>query len=447
MGRRPVSLRDTGRSRFTPVLSASDRPLFVNDAPLARQADSPRVSHSGTPMIRRQLPVRSPLPFAAALAPLGRTDARPALRRALEVEFPDRTAVLTSSGTGALQLALELAMEGGDGPVAMPGYACFDLATAALGAGVRVRLYDLDPHTLQPNLDSLARAVGSDARAVVLVHLYGIAVPLDDVRPIAARSGAVLIEDAAQGTGASVRGAPVGGAGDLGVLSFGRGKGVTGGGGGALLASPQFREAAQRREATLATPSTGTVPLLLAKGIAQWLLARPEIYGVPSRLPFLRLGETIYHEPTRVTAMSPAMARTLGKTWPLRVNEARQRTANAERLTAALAAISPSLVVHPAADTSPGWLRLPLLLPEHCAPDADAAAALGIVPAYPISLEDLEPFHPALVAASHPLPGSRTLAAQLWTIPTHGALGSTDLVAIESWLNRELAPSFAHLHD
>jgi perosamine synthetase len=393
-------------------------------------------------MIRRQLPVRSPLTLAAALAPLGSSDPRPTIRQLLEEEFPERTAVLTSSGTGALQLALELAVEGGAGTVAMPGYACFDLATAALGAGVRVRLYDLDPLTLQPDLDSLARAVGTDARAVVVVHLYGLPVPLDGVRAIAARSSAVLIEDAAQGAGASVGGAPVGGAGDLGVLSFGRGKGVTGGGGGALLASRRFRDAAKRREATLASPSASAVALLLVKGLAQWLLARPSIYGIPSRIPLLRLGETIYHEPTPVAAMAPAIARTLQRTWQLRVSESRARAANAERLSTALSAASSSLVFQPPPGTAAGWLRLPMLIPEGCAPDRRIAATLGIVPAYPISLEDLAPFRSALLSAGDPLAGARRLAARLWTLPTHSALGTTDLAAVESWIHQVLGPQF-----
>jgi perosamine synthetase len=422
---------------FAPVTLALDGALFANDFPLAQRR--PRV---GAPMIRRQLPVRSPLTLAAALAPLGRSDPRPTIRQLLEEEFPERTAVLTSSGTGALQLALELAVGGGDGPVAMPGYACFDLATAALGAGVRVRLYDLDPHTLQPDLESLARAVGTDARAVVVVHLYGLPVPLDSVRAIAARSGAVLIEDAAQGTGASVGGAPVGGAGDLGVLSFGRGKGVTGGGGGALLASDRFLDAAKEIEAALATRGAGSVPPLLVKGLAQWLLARPAIYGIPSRIPLLRLGETIYHEPTQVTAMAPAVARTLLHTWRLRLNESRIRAANAERLNAALAAVSSSLVIQPAEGTTAGWLRLPLLIPNGCAPGRRTAAALGIVPAYPISLEDLVPFRSVLLPSGDALSGSRQLAARLWTLPTHGALGTDDLKAIESWICRVLGTHF-----
>ena len=70
----------------------------------------------------------------------------------------------------------------------------------------------------------------------MVVHLYGVPADPEPVRAALAGAGAVLIEDAAQGAGASLRGRPLGGFGDLSVLSFGRGKGNTAGRGGALLA-------------------------------------------------------------------------------------------------------------------------------------------------------------------------------------------------------------------
>lgn len=389
-------------------------------------------------LLRRQLPVRSPLTLAAALAPLGRHDARPDAQQLLDAEYPGRGAVLTSSGTHALQLALALVRaQRGDAPIAVPAYACFDLATAALGAGVRVRLYDVDPRSLQPDLDSLAAAVGTDAAAVVVVHLYGVPVALPAVEEIAKRSGAVVIEDAAQGTGAAFDGAPLGGRGDLGVLSFGRGKGVTGGGGGALLVSEAFRAAA----AALmdGAPETGgSRAVQAAKGLAQWSLARPAIYGIPSRLPFLRLGETIYHAPTPVAPMSATAARTLLRTWRLRDEETRRRRTNAERLQASLRLIAPSHVLPIAPSATPGWLRFPLLLPTDRAPDRALAASLGIVPAYPISLEKLGPFQPALLGATGGLAGARALAQRLWTLPTHGALAPQDLDAVAAWMRQAL---------
>lgn len=395
-------------------------------------------------LLRRQLPVRSPLTLAAALAPLGRGDARPELLRALSAEYGDRAPFLTASGTQALQFALEIARTlRGDAPIAMPAYGCFDLATAAIGADVRVRLYDVDPRTLQPDLDSLAAAVGDDAAAVVVVHLYGIPVPLQPLRAIAARSGALIIEDAAQAIGARVGERPAGASGDLGVLSFGRGKGVTGGGGGALLVSEPLRAAAESRVARFAAPE-GAASIAAAKGLAQWMLARPAIYGIPSRIPALKLGETLYHPPAPLREMSPAVARTLLHTWPLRIAECARRVDHALRLREALMAVAPELAIPLDAGVSASWLRLPLFLPPHVKTQKSAWAAFGIVPAYPIPLDALVPFAGQLLSTKSALSGARSLAQRLWTLPTHGGLTEADLGALAGWMRHSGLSRPAH---
>ncbi len=144
--------------------------------------------------------------------------------------------VLCDSGTSALILALRVASDGAPKPlVALPAYGCYDLATAAIAVGADVVLFDLDPETLAPDPVSFARALQRGPCAVVVAYLYGIPFDAAALSRQAAEVGAILIEDAAQGFGASVADTPCGGIGPLSVLSFGRGKGVTGGGGGALL--------------------------------------------------------------------------------------------------------------------------------------------------------------------------------------------------------------------
>src|SRR5207237_8893759 len=141
---------------------------------------------------------------------------------------------LTGSGTTALTAALIGVLKDRPGAVALPAYGCYDLATAADGANAPVLLYDLDPHTLAPDLPQLRDALRQGASAVVVVHFYGHPVDLGEVKRLAAERGALVIEDAAQAAGAKLDGRPVGTQSSLAVLSFGRGKGLTGGSGGAL---------------------------------------------------------------------------------------------------------------------------------------------------------------------------------------------------------------------
>src|SRR5213593_1570081 len=99
-------------------------------------------------MGRWQPPVHSPLSagaLAAGAAALlgGRTDEADLIDR-LRQAHGSKDALRTDSGTTALTLALRhLGREHPSRPVALPAYCCFDIATAADGAGVPVALYDI----------------------------------------------------------------------------------------------------------------------------------------------------------------------------------------------------------------------------------------------------------------------------------------------------------------
>src|SRR5262249_55409838 len=155
---------------------------------------------------------------------------------------------------------------------------------AADAAGVSFVLYDLDPGTLGPELASLRRTLEQGASVVVAVHLYGTPVDLPVLETMARDANAILIEDAAQGTGGRLGGRPLGSLGRYAVLSFGRGKGMTGGRGGALLANTPDAAVRLREAETLigrAHASTRDAVTLLA----QWILARPSLYGLPLGMP------------------------------------------------------------------------------------------------------------------------------------------------------------------
>ena len=157
------------------------------------------------------------------------SDARNSVVTLIKLHWSAQQVVLTDSGTSALLLAIKVAVPP-NGIVALPAWGCYDLATAAEGADVRVALYDVDPHTLAPDPESLRGALALGAQGIVIAHFYGVPVDMEAVKRTADAAGATVIEDAAQAIGATWRGRPVGSNGALGVLSFGRGKGLNGGG-------------------------------------------------------------------------------------------------------------------------------------------------------------------------------------------------------------------------
>lgn len=384
-------------------------------------------------MIGRTLPPTwSPITAGAVLAGRrGGAAAEGALRQHLLARYGARDLLLTDSGTSALRLALTLATSraGASKLVALPAWSCYDLATAADGAGVEVVLYDLDPLTLAPDWASFDAALAKHPAAVVVVHPFGISAPMAVAKQHASLVGALVIEDAAQAIGAEFDGKPAGAHGDLAILSFGRGKGWTGGGGGALLSHAAID--LPRAESLDAAGGSGGV---IVKSLIQWGLGRPSLYGIPSSLPFLGLGQTVYHPPHAPRRPTAAMAGILMATQSLLGGEVLVRRRNAARLAAAVQGAGAGQVPGAGAATA-GWLRLPFL-------PSDATLArlqrgegrrLGILPGYPIPLARLPGFAERLrhVTAA---PGAELLATRLHTIPTHSLLTEGDLHQIERWL-------------
>jgi perosamine synthetase len=142
-------------------------------------------------------------------------------------------AVAVSSGTAALHLAiLALGLEAGD-EVLVPAYTFPATANVVALAGLRPVLVDVDPETMNLDVERVADACGPRTRAVLAVHLFGR--PLDwEALEAAVPDGVVLLEDAAGALGARRRGGPCGSLGRMGCLSFHPRKIVTTGEGGAV---------------------------------------------------------------------------------------------------------------------------------------------------------------------------------------------------------------------
>jgi dTDP-4-amino-4,6-dideoxygalactose transaminase len=347
-------------------------------------------------------------------------------------------ALLFEQGTQALQVALELAatITGGPPTVALPAYTCFDVATAAAGAGARIVLYDVDPSTLAPDLTTLEWALAAGARTVVVAPLYGIPVPWDEIEVCVRRYGAFLIEDAAQGHGAEWRHLPLGGCGPLAVLSFGRGKGWTGGRGGALLAQPDVAEQLGRVRQGSSSPFAELH--VLAAAVAQWTLGKPDWYSLPAAVPWLHLGRTRYRAPVQPRPLTRAAAGLLEHTLASASRESKTRRANA---AAWLEALDPARAtpIRVPPDSKPGYLRFPVRLRGGLAglSGAGRALRLGAAPGYPLTLARLTAVRERLQlphGASH-WPGAEELVQQLVTLPTHSLVTNAEREELAALIN------------
>jgi perosamine synthetase len=142
-------------------------------------------------------------------------------------------AVAVSSGTAALHLAiLALGLAPGD-EVLVPAYTFPATANVVALAGLRPVLVDVDPETMNLDVERVAAAVGPRTRAVLAVHLFGR--PLDwEALQAAVPAQVLLLEDAAGALGARRQGRACGSLGRMGCLSFHPRKIVTTGEGGAV---------------------------------------------------------------------------------------------------------------------------------------------------------------------------------------------------------------------
>jgi dTDP-4-amino-4,6-dideoxygalactose transaminase len=338
----------------------------------------------------------------------------------LRREYSASAVLLTGSGTQALQVAIENAVRrigAASHVVALPAFSCFDVASAAIGADVSAALYDLDPATLAPDLDSLERVLAAGARVAVIAPLYGMPVDWEALEALANRHGAMLIEDSAQGHGAAWRGRPLGTLGEISTLSFGRGKGWTGGGGGAVLVRRQASlDSTQVARCGVAREGTTIVGLL-----AQWTLGRPAVYGIPHSIPALGLGETTYHPPVPPATMPRVAAAAVLQAMTPSRKEAEQRREDAAWFLERIPQTEDARFIRPLRDGTPGYLRLPLTVSGGIDGIAQPSRALklGIAPSYPRTLVELAP---SLTGPEQRWPGAEQLARDLVTLPTHSRL-------------------------
>lgn len=144
-----------------------------------------------------------------------------------------------SAGTAAMHLALKLA-----GVKPEDKVFCQSLTFSATAnpiiyeKGVPVFI-DSEKDTWNMSPEALEKAFQKypDTKVVMVVHLYGIAAKIDEIKAICDKNGAILIEDAAESLGTIYNGKHTGNFGDYGIYSFNGNKIITTSGGGMLVSN------------------------------------------------------------------------------------------------------------------------------------------------------------------------------------------------------------------
>lgn len=152
-----------------------------------------------------------------------------------EDKYGFKKAIMTTSGTDALEMAAILCdVKPGD-EVIVPSYTFVSSALAFVRQGARIIFADSCENN--PNIDpsKIEALITPRTKVIVPVHYAGIACDMDTIMEIANKHNLMVVEDAAQSIDSYYKGRPLGGIGHFGCFSFHETKNVTAGGEGGLL--------------------------------------------------------------------------------------------------------------------------------------------------------------------------------------------------------------------
>lgn len=153
----------------------------------------------------------------------------------IEKTFHTLKALLTTSGSTALDMAAFLFNLQPEDEVILPSYTFVSTANPFLIAGAKLVFAEIKEDTLNIDSEDVKRKITSRTKAIVPVHYAGVACDMDAIMEIANKNDIKIIEDAAQGVNAKYKGKYLGTIGDIGCYSFHETKNYSCGEGGAIL--------------------------------------------------------------------------------------------------------------------------------------------------------------------------------------------------------------------
>lgn len=159
-----------------------------------------------------------------------------------------RHCISLANGTDAIELALRaMGVSEGD-TVATVANAGMYTTTALLAIGASPYFMDVDTATHNVTLQEVEKALSFGVSAVVVTHLYGLAVTeIESIASLCSKKGVALLEDCAQAHGARINGRRVGSFGTAASFSFYPTKnlGALGDGGAVITNSDQVAQKVQ----------------------------------------------------------------------------------------------------------------------------------------------------------------------------------------------------------
>lgn len=147
----------------------------------------------------------------------------------------NRYAITTNSGTAALHMAVAACGCGAGDHVIVPAYSWSSSVTCVIHQNAIPVFVDIELDTMNIDVDKIETAITPKTKAIIVVHLHGLAVNMEKVMQIAKRHKLKVIEDACQAHGAMFKEKKVGHWGDCAAFSFNQNKCLCSGEGGMFV--------------------------------------------------------------------------------------------------------------------------------------------------------------------------------------------------------------------
>ncbi len=182
-----------------------------------------------------------------------------------------KKAIYMNSARGALYLILQCLNLAPHSKVMIPAWTHHSIPATIIAAGLQPHLVDIRQGSWVMGPETIRDEDWEGVSAIIITHMYGCPAPAEELTAIAKSKNIIVIEDCAQGFGATINGKKAGAFGDAAIFSFALTKNFTTlGGGMAVFQNQHLAEvAALRMEDSYIAPSSSVYPQIF-KAAAMW---------------------------------------------------------------------------------------------------------------------------------------------------------------------------------
>jgi perosamine synthetase len=358
---------------------------------------------------------------------------------ALKDLFFESPHFLVSSGTAALALSLKaIGHSSLKRQVILPAYTCPSLLAAVVKAGLEPVLCDMQPNSFQIDTRKLSSLIKEKTLCVIAVHLFGLPENIPEIRKILESNQVILIEDAAQAFGNSFPSSMtpdpetphpclLGSMGDIGILSFGRGKPLSALDGGAILVNNAdlYEHVKTEYEPIDGSDAFLSSVAYLTKIMLYSIFFRPSLYWMPAKMPGLKIGETHFSLDFSVEKINHYTIN-MGNILMRRFQEIREVHLNLANIyRESLSGFKDDFAYIPEQtyeDDRIALLRFPIIFKEKETRNRILERlkneGLGATGMYPASLNKIEGTTPYLLS-DDVFPAAQSIAERILTLPLH----------------------------